>query len=680
MASITSSGVGSGIDIKSLVSQLITAERTPADNRLNQREAALQTRISALGGFKSALSTFQSSLSSIKNTATFQASTKATVGNDKLFTASASSTAPSGSYSVKVENLAQSQKLATDPALNIQQDPDQYVVGTGTLTFQFGTYDSGGNTFTANANKAVKTVTIDSSNNSLNGVAKAINDAKIGVTANVINDGSGWRLTLGSNDTGAANSLKITTVDGDSNNTDAAGLSILAYDPTKTAGAGKNMQQPAGQEAKDASVIIDGLTVTSASNTLNQAIQGVTLNLTAADTTTATTLTVAKDNSAISSGVQSFVKAFNDLASTVKSLTSYNAETKESGALQGDFSVRAIFGQIRSELNKTVTGSSTQFDSLADLGISTNRDGTLAIDSTKLQEAIDTDAQGVAGLFAKAGRTSDRLVNYSSSTSESRVGSYAVAVSQLATQGNYLGTAVGTGPFTIDANNNTFALKVNGAQSSTLTLTAGSYTSSQLVAELQSRINGDSTLQGAGASIGVSFSSTTSMFSFTSSSYGSTSAVEFTAVGASTQATLGFSVGAGVAGQDVQGTIGGTDATGSGRKLTGTGGGATGLAVEVVGGATGDRGTVSLSDGLATRLDTLLSGLLGSNSPLTARTDSLNQQVTRISDQRTTLNDRMTALEKRYSTQFQAMDALISQLTTTSNYLTQQFSSNSSSK
>ena len=688
MASITSSGIGSGIDIKSLVSQLVTAERTPVDTRLNQREAALQTRISALGGFKSALSTFQSALSSIKNTATFQASAKATVGNDKLFTASASSAAPSGSYSVKVENLAQSQKLATDPALNIQQDPDQYVVGTGTLTFQFGTYDNGGNTFTANANKAVKTVTIDSSNNSLNGVAKAINDAKIGVTANVINDGSGWRLTLSSNDTGAANSLKITTVDGDSNNTDAAGLSILAYDPTLTAydplnpttTGGKNMQQPVGQDAKDASVIIDGLTVTSPSNTLNQAIQGVTLNLAAADTTTATTLTVAQDNSAISNGVQSFINAFNDLAGTVKSLTSYNAETKESGALQGDFSVRAIFGQIRSELNKVVTGSSTQFDSLADLGISTNRDGTLALDTAKLQKAIATDAQGVVGLFAKAGRTSDRLVNYSSSTSESRVGSYAVTVNQMATQGSYLGTAVGVGPFTIDTNNNTFALKVNGAQSSTLTLTAGSYTSSQLVAELQSRINGDSTLQTAGASIGVSFSATTNMFSFTSNSYGSASTVEFTAVGASTQATLGFSVGAGVAGQDVQGTIGGADATGAGRKLTGTGSGAAGLAVEVIGGATGDRGTVSLSDGLATRLDNLLSGLLGGNSPLTARTNSLNQQVARIDDQRTTLNNRMTALEKRYSAQFQAMDALVGQLTTTSNYLTQQFSSNSSSK
>lgn len=678
MASITSSGVGSGIDIKSLVTQLVTAERTPVDTRLNQREAALQTRISALGGFKSALSTFQSALSSIKDTATFQASAKATVNNDKLFTASASSAAPAGSYSVKVDNLAQSQKLVTDPALNIQQDPNQYVVGTGTLTFQFGTYDSGGNTFTANANKSVKTVTIDSSNNTLNGVAKAINDAKIGVTATVINDGAnGWRLTLGSTDTGAANSLKVTTVDGDGNNTDAAGLSILAYDPTKTAGTGKNMQQPVGQDAKDASVIIDGLTITSASNILSTAIQGVTLNLQEANTT-ATTLTVAKDNSAISNGVQSFVKAFNELAGTVKSLTSYNAETKESGALQGDFSVRAIFGQIRSELNKVITGASSQFDSLADLGIATNRDGALSVDSAKLQKAIETDAQGVAGLFAKAGRTSDRLVNYVGSTSESRTGSYAVAVSQLATQGSYTGIAATA--FNITSTNNTFALKVNGTQSGTLTLTEGSYSSSQLAAELQSRINGDSALQTASASIGVSFSSTTSMFSFTSSSYGSNSAVEFTAVGTTTEATLGFSAGVGVktAGLDAQGTIGGANATGSGRKLTGTGGGATGLAVEVVGGTTGDRGEVLLSDGLAARLDTMLTNLLGKNSPLTARTDSLNQQVERISDQRTTLNERMTALEKRYSAQFQAMDALVSQLSATSNYLAQQFTNNSS--
>ncbi len=678
MASITSSGVGSGIDIKGLISQLITAERTPVESRLNRREADLQTRISALGGFKGALSTFQSALSSIKDAATFQASAKATVANDKLFTASASSTAPAGSYSVKVDNLAQSQKLVTDPALNIQQDPNQYVVGTGTLTFQFGTYDSGGNTFTANANKAVKTVTIDASNNSLNGVAKAINDAKIGVTATVINDGAnGWRLTMSSTDTGAANSLKVTTTDGDGNDTNAAGLSILAYDPTKTAGTGKNMQQPVGQDAKDASVIIDGLTITSASNTLSTAIQGVTLNLREANTT-ATTLTVAKDNSAISGGVQSFVKAFNELAGTVKSLTSYNAETKESGVLQGDFSVRAIFGQIRSELNKVVTGASTQFDSLADLGISTNRDGTLALDSAKLQKAIETDPQGVAGLFAKAGRTSDRLVNYVGSTSESRTGNYAVAVSQLATQGSYTGIAATA--FNITATNNTFALKVNGTQSGTLTLTQGSYTSSQLVAELQSRINGDSALQTASASVGVSFSTTTSKFSFTSNSYGGSSAVEFTAVGASTETTLGFSAGVGVktAGLDAQGTIGGTAATGSGRKLTGTGGGAAGLAVEVVGGATGDRGEVSLSDGLAARLDTMLTSLLGKNSPLTARADSLNQQVGRISDQRSTLDNRMTALEKRYNAQFRAMDTLVSQLTATGNYLAQQFNNNSS--
>ncbi len=673
MASITSSGLGSGMDISSLVSQLVTAERAPADNRLNQREAALQTKISAIGSFKSALSTFQSALSSLKDASTFQASAKTTVGDSTLFVASASNTAQAGSYSVKVEQLAQSQKLATAADLNIQQDPNQYVVGTGTLTFQFGTYDNGDNTFTANANKAIKTVTIDSSNNTLNGVAKAINDAKIGVTASVINDGSGWRLTLGSTDTGAANSLKITTTDGDGNDTDAAGLSILAYDPTLIAGTGKNMQQT--QDARDARAVVDGLTVTGASNTLDKAIQGVTLNL-KATATTATTLTVAQDNSAISSGVQSFVRAFNELASTVKSLTSYNAETKQAGVLQGDFSVRSIFGHLRGELNKMASGASDQLDSLADLGITTERDGTLKLDSTKLQKAIEADAQGVAGLFARAGRATDPLVNYIDATSESRAGDYALKVTQLATQGSYTGTAVGAGPFTIDDSNNTFALKVDGTQSGTITLTKGSFTSAQLAAELQSRINGDSALQAAGASISVSVNATTSIFSFTSASYGSSSMIQFT----TTNATLGVSAAAGTAGQDAQGTIGGAEATGSGRKLTGTSGGATGISVEVMGGATGERGKISLSDGLAQRLDNLLSDILGSDGPLNGRTESLNKQVDRLDDEREKLDTRMTALEARYKAQFMAMDTLVGQLTATGNYLTQQFSNSSNSK
>ncbi|MCK7510350.1 MAG: flagellar filament capping protein FliD [Desulfobacterales bacterium] len=350
---------------------------------------------------------------------------------------------------------------------------------------------------------------------------KAINDAKIGVQASIVNDGGGYRLVLGSTATGSANSLKITAADGDGNHTDLAGLSLLAHDPTlATAGSGKNMIQT--MAGLDARAIIDGLTVTSASNTLKEAIPGVTLDLKGTDSA-ATTLSVAQDNGAISNGVQSFVKAFNELASTVKSLTSYNAETKQAGALQGDFSVRSIFGQLRGELNKIVSGASPQLDSLADLGITTERDGTLKLDTSKLQKAIAADPQGVAGLFARAGRTTDPLVNYIGATSASKTGSYAIQVTQLAMQGSYTAAALSADPLTINGNNDTFALKVNGTQSGTITLTQGTFSSTQLAAELQSRINGDSALQAAGASVSVSFSAGTSQFTFTSASYGASS-------------------------------------------------------------------------------------------------------------------------------------------------------------
>ena len=667
MATITASGMGSGMDINSLVSQLVAAERGPVESRLNQREAKLQTQISAIGSFKGALSAFQAAIASLKNASTFQASAKATAGNEKLFTASASSGAPVGSYSVKVEQLAQAQRLATSADHRFTSLTD--VVGAGTLTFQFGTYGgtAANPTFTANPDQSVKTITIDASNNTLSGVAKAINDAKIGVQASIVNDGGGYRLVLGSTNTGAANSLKITAADGDGNHADLAGLSLLAHDPTLTDGtAGKNMIQTlAGQDAR---AIIDGLTITSASNTLKEAIPGVTLDLKGTDSA-ATTLTVTQDNSAISNGVKTFVKAFNDLAGTVKSLTAYNAETKQAGALQGDFSARSIFGQLRSELNKIVNGASSQFSSLADLGIATERDGTLKLDADKLQKAITADAQGVANLFARAGRTTDPLVNYVGAASESKTGDYAIQVTQLATQGSYAAAALAADPVTIDGSNNTFALKLNGVQSGTITLTQGTFTSTQLVAELQSRINGDSALRAAGASVSVSFDASTHQFSFTSATYGASSTVEFTTANAS----LGISAGAGTAGLDVKGTIGGVEATGSGRKLTGTGS-AAGISVEVLGGVTGERGKVSLSDGLAQRLDKMLTDVLGSKGPLTSRTESLSKQVDRLDDERDRLDTRMTALEARYKAQFMAMDQLVSQLTATSNYLTQQLS------
>lgn len=678
-SSMTVSGLGSGLDINKIVSELIAAERAPATKRLDTKEAGIQSQLSGIGTLKGTLSDFRTAIAGITSAAQFQ-NLSATTSNDALFSATTTSAAQAGSYDIKVTQLAQAQRLVTSENYRFAAVTD--TLGTGTLTFNFGSTTGG--VFTENTAKTAKTVTIDASNNTLAGVRDAINKANIGVRANIINDGTGYRLSIGVTDSGAANGLKISVADGDGDPTNQAGLSRLAYDPTLADGvAGKNMTQTIA--AQNAALTVDGLAITSASNSVVGVVPGVTLSL-KSKSDTAATLTLAQDSTTASKAVEAFVTAYNKLISTSKSLTAYNATTGEKGALIGDSSVRAITGQVRNILTSAVTGAAGSVHSLTEVGISLQRDGTLALDSGKLQTALTTDSQAVASLFSRVGRASDSLVSYSSASSTSKPGAYAVNITQLATQGQYSGSVIAAPDLIIGGvghDNATFKIKVNGTQSGAITLTQKTYlTGADLAAELQSKINGDSALQAAIASVSVGFSA--GQLTFTSNGYGSSSKVQFTEVGADALTTLGFdadplAVGTTVTnGQDVAGTIGGVAATGSGRKLTGTDT-AAGIVVEVLGGSIGARGTVSLSDGIAQRLSTLIGGILSSDGLISNRTDSLNQQVKQITDQRLTLSSRMTDLEARYRTRFLAMDTLVSQLNTTSSFLTQQFSNNSSS-
>ena len=657
MASITTAGVSSGLDINSIVSQLITAERAPATNRLDTQEAKLQAQLSAIGTFKGALSDFQSALVGVNSATKFQSLT-AKASNEALFSASTTSAAQAGSYSIKVTQLAQAQKLVTGEDQRFAAVTD--TVGTGTLTFQFGTTVN--NTFTENTAKASKTIVIDASNNTLAGLRDAINKANIGVRANIINDGNGYRLSIGVTDTGIANSLKIGVTEGSQ-----TGLSqLLAYDPAGT----KNMTEII--TAQNALLKVDGLDVISNSNSVVGVVPGVTLNLKSAQASTDTpaTLTVAQDSDTTSKAVESFVTAYNKLMETSKSLTYYNAKTGEKGALLGDASVRSIISRVRNLLTGLVPGATGSLHSLTDAGISLQSDGTLKLDSDKLQTALAADPQAVAGLFSRVGRTSDPLVSFSSAANTSAAGTYAINITKLATQATYQGDSIDSPPevFNIDADSS-FAIKVNGKTSAAITVPSGDYTGTELAALLQSRINADSNLQSASASVSVSYE--TNRFAFTSNTYGSASTVEFTQASTSIQG-LGIHTGQQAKGQDVAGTIGQETATGIGHKLTGIGA-AAGIAVEILGGATGSRGTVSISDGVAQRLDSLIGDFLGNDGPLSNRTESLNKQVDRLSDERDKLDTRMTALEARYKAQFMAMDKLVGQLTATSNYLTQQF-------
>ncbi|WP_435627802.1 flagellar filament capping protein FliD [Candidatus Ferrigenium straubiae] len=656
----TTSGVGSSyLDVSGLVSQLMTIEQRPL-NLLKAKEASYQAKLSAYGSIKGALSSFQSTLSGLSNIAKFQA-LKATSSDTGIFTASASSTAVAGVYSLDaVTKLAQSQKLAATG-----QTDSTVAIGSGTLTFDFGTITGGafdaptgkytGAAFTSNGT-GTKTVTIDPANNSLQGIRDAINAAKIGVTATIINDGgaSPYRLTLTSDSIGKTSSIKIGVTG------DAALSNLLAYDPANN--AGQNLAENA--TAQNAEFIVDGASVSKASNTIADVIQGVTLNLQKV-TATPVKLTVERDTATVKSSLEGFVKAYNDLNKILGDVSAYNAATKKGAVLQGDSTVRSMQSQIRAVFNTAVSNTGGSLTTLSQIGVSFQKDGTLALDASKLDTAISNNFNDIASLFAAVGKASDSLVSYSSASSATKPGSYAVNVTTLATQGNIAGNAA-AGLTITSGVDDALNFTVNGVSASVV-LAAGTYTAAALAAEVQSKINGASALSSAGISVAVTQNA--GVFTITSNSYGSASSLAVSGIGASN--LLG---GAPVAtsGVDVAGTIDGVAATGSGQFLTSSTGNSTGLTVRINGGLTGARGTVNYSQGYAYTLNELATTFLASGGLLDGRTTGIDISIKDIGKQREALNVRLDAIEKRYRTQFTKLDSMLSSMNQTSSYLTQQ--------
>ncbi len=672
--SITSTGIGSGIGISALVSSLVSAEGQPQLNLLAKQEATLTNQLSAVGSLSGALSSFQNSLSGLSNLSSFQALT-ATSSNTSLYTATAATGASVGTHNVEVDGLASAQQIASGDIASVTAP-----VGTGTLTFQFGSYDSTGNTFTPNTSTSSGSVTIDASNNSLQGIAATVNKANVGVSASIVNDGTGNRLIFSSMQSGAANTLKVTVGnDSDSNSTDNVGLSQLAYDPTATVGAGKNMTQTTA--AANASLMVDGIAMTSPTNTVTGAIPGVTLNLLSSSPKNPSTLSVGFNTSTVTSSIQSFVTAYNSLYTTMQGLGSYNAATQTGGPLLGDSTLLNISNQIQATLGNAVANLGGSYNSLASLGVTTQRDGTLSLDSTALSNALNQNPNAVGLVFAASGTTTDAQVSYGRSTSATIAGSYAVNITQAATQGKYVAAAPTSPNLTIDNTNNTFAVSVNGIQSSPITLDQKTYASNaDLATAMQTSINNDATLKAAGLNVTVGYD--TDHFVISSPSYGSVSSVGITSASAGVTSTLGLgvSVGTGTKGQDVAGTIGGQAATGFGQLLTGATGPSTGLQIQVQGSNTGTRGNAVFSRGVADQMNTLISSFLDpKNGFLTYRTNEINTNIAHIDTKRTTVNANLSVLQAQYLAKYNAMDSLVASLKSTGDYLTKQFGGSSSS-
>jgi flagellar hook-associated protein 2 len=434
MATVSST---SAIDVNSIVSSLMSVEKQPLTLIASQK-TAFEAKLSAYGTLKSALSTFQTSVGALASASKFNAQS-ATSATPSVFTATANGSATIGDYAITVNQLAKSQKIAMDGVANTTD-----VIGTGKLTIAFGTYapeivsPATPASFTANPDKASFEVTIDSTNNTLAGVRDAINAANSGVTATIVNDGTANRLVISSKETGEVNGLKITVADDDGNSTDASGLSRLAYDPLASNGSGKNMSQL--QAPLNALLNIDGIDVVKASNTVSDAIEGVTINLLTTSNSQAVNLGVASDQAKIKESVTAFVDAYNKVMDTLKTLTKYDEAGKTSGKLLGDATARSITSQLKSVISKTVDTGGT-ITSLTDIGVGFQRDGKLALDSTKLTNAITNNFDDIAALFSTSARTTDAQVSYLGSTSKTQPGTYPITVSQI---GSDITNMVGT--------------------------------------------------------------------------------------------------------------------------------------------------------------------------------------------------------------------------------------------
>lgn len=655
---LSSAGIGSGLDVTGIVSQLMSIEQRPL-TALTTKQSDYKAKLSAFGSIQSGIASFQSTLKKLSDPKNLQ-TIKATVADTNVLGTSGGAGAVPGDYSIEVTKLAQSQKLASAGQLNAQA-----VVGTGTLTFDFGTISGGtlgtdgkysGSAFTSNG-AGSKQVTIDSSNNTLNGIRDAINSASIGVTASVINDGGAtpYRLALSNSQTGEASSMKI-SVSGD-----AALGNLLNHDP---AGSQALTQTVAAQNA---ALKVDGLDISKPSNTFSDVVPGVTLTLKKTNAGSPTNLSVTRDTNAVKANVQEFVDGYNKLTGSLKSLTSYDMTSKKGAALYGDSSVRNMLGQLRGLVTGTITGGASSLNRLSDAGVSYQADGTLKLDATKLQTVIDTQFDQLPGLFAASGTSTDSQVSYVGSTAKTQSGSYAVSISQLATQGSQTGS--GAANLDYSGGNNALQVSLDGL-SANINLRDGSYAStSELVSDLQTRINGNSTFTQAGSAVSIS-ADASGVLSLLSNRFGSNSSIT---LGGTAASLLLGGAGSTTTGLALTGQINGAAATSLGQTLTGASGNAAeGLKVSVSNGSTGSRGNVQYSQGFAYQLDQLASSFLGENGMISMRTDGINSALKRLDSDRLNLEAKLGRIQKQYQDQFTKLDTTMSSMNSTSSYLTGQ--------
>jgi len=757
-------GIFSGLNTTEIVDAIMEYERRPAI--LMEADQSDKTAIiTTLKALQAKVFAVQSRARQLSYKATFEKA-GISVSDESYLTAIANGRVATGSYDFQVRSVARNHQIASQGF----SAEDITAFGTGTIQIALGS-------------ASPQTITVDASNNSLTAIKDAINDAQLGITATVINDGSSsnpYRLVMSADKTGLSNTISVTssltggpnlnfstasfdapeavTMDTGSNSqislgataaftssvnktytftvqgtgsqvvgsdnitidwtdgTDSGSIVVTQADvEVELVGAGADglklsfssgelnagdtfqvqtfaplLQQASNAEIAYGSIGGSGspITIVSETNKFQNVIAGLVLDV-KNETPAGEFVTVSTDTdvNAIKESIQGFLDAYNDVNKFIDDQNKYNQETKESGVLLGDTIIQTMQYSLRRLVSSTVNAGSERYRHLSSVGIRTGLDGQLSIkDSSRLEQALREDLDDVIALFTDSGYASSGAIEMVSAAPDAHEGEdYAVDITQAATQGRYTGTTItdpGITPLILDTTNNRLRLVVNGRTSDEIVLTAKSYdTVAELVNELQMRIDGDAGI----GSLGVKASwaedeAGSGHLVLTSSTYGSNSTVNLdTTISNSAAAAIGLAAGTAITGKDVQGTINGEEAIGSGQYLTGKDDNATtaGLKLKIT--LTEDQvtdgaeGTITLAKGLASKLNVLLDSLTASGEGLLdSRIKSYENQIQNLADRITEFDERLALRRERLLIEFRRMEEVLAQLTAQGDYITAQ--------
>ena len=648
-------GIVSGLNTDSIVTGLLNIQKQQLD-RMALRKNVIQQRQAAFKTIEAKVLSLRADAGVLSRNANNPLTRQSvTTSDEKAIIATATSSAAAGVYRLTVNSTAQTHQIASQGLADADSQITQ-----GTFEVRLGAGEP-------------KSITIDGNNDTLSGLAAAINSAGTGVSASIVQDSSGgitpFRLLLTSSRSGTSNEIKVTNSLGVSTGT-AIRPEIDFLTPVQT--------------ASDARVTLGSgagaIAVTSSTNQFKDAIGGVSFDLLQANSGDVVSLTVAKDNIAAVTAVESFVESFNDVVQYVDDNSKYSVEKKVGGLLLGNQNAGKIVETLRSTIANPVPGANPLANRLSAVGVKFNDKGRLTLNKSKLDDALNGKIEGVTAedvkkLFSLGGKSSNAGVTFvlGSTRTKATTTGYGFDISQAAEQGSITGGTSAATATVVTAANRMLELKLDG-KTATVSLSEGTYTSQELANHVESVVNASTDLPGRQLSVSLS----SGALKFTSAKYGLASEVEI--VGGTAVSDLGFVVGQNNKGRDVVGSFivdGKTEAAvGRGRLLSGDlhNENTADLQVQVTLGptqvASGIDGTITVSRGLASALDQTLGKLLdNANGLLASVDDGFDGQLKSLQSS----IDRQTNLfglqEASIRKQFQALETAISQLNSTSSYL-----------